>query len=266
MTEWKLPEWQSLTTSDIEEIIKRDPVAVLPLAAVEQHGPHLPLSTDLEIGRGILQSAFDLLPADFPALVLPAQPIGSSAEHLSFSGTLSFDDDLMTAVIVEVGRGLSSAGVRRLVLSNAHGGNRAAMDLAGLRLRREEGLLVVKASYFNFPPPEGIEISETEWRHGLHGGTVETSMMLHLRPDLVHTDQIVKSRSMGKELEAGRSRIGSQGSASFSWLAEDLSSSGVVGDARLADAEKGRLLIEHYARTLSGVIEDTLAFPLERLV
>ena len=265
MDEQTLPQWQSLSTAEVEAFVERDPVVVLPLAAIEQHGPHLPLSTDLEIGLGILRSAVRQLPEDFPLRVLPPQSVGSSEEHLGFPGTLSLDGELLSAVICEIGRGLANAGVRRLVLSNSHGGNANAMDTAGLRLRQEEGLLVVKASYFRSAPPEDTEITQSEWRHGLHGGDVETSMMLHLRPDLVHPERFFQAHSLGEELEADLSRIGPESEASFSWLAKDLNPSGVFGDSRLADAEKGRFLVEHYAKLLSEVIQDARAFPLERL-
>ena len=164
MGEHVLPTWHSLSAREIAAFVERDPVVVLPLASIEQHGPHLPLSTDLEIGLGILRYAFRKLPTDFPACALPSQWVGASTEHLSFPGTLSIDPDLLTTMVVELGRGLSDSGVRRLVLSNSHGGNRGALDAAGLRLRREEGLLVVKASHGLFPPPETVDLPESEWR------------------------------------------------------------------------------------------------------
>ena len=149
-----LPYWHSLTSEEIGQLAERDPVVVLPLAAVEQHGPHLALSTDLEIGLGILASSVRQLPEDFPLRVLPPQCVGASAEHFGFAGTLSLDVGLLAETIIEMGRGLSNSGVNRLVLSNSHGGNISAMESAGLALRREEGLLVVKTSYWRFPRPD----------------------------------------------------------------------------------------------------------------
>lgn len=265
MREVTLPRWEHLTSGEAAALAREDPVAVLPLAAVEQHGPHLPLSTDVEIGIGILEAAFERLPEGFPAWVLPAQSIGSSVEHESFSGTLSLSPDHLVEAICQIGGALRGAGVRRLVLSNSHGGNRAAMETAGLRLRRECGLLVVRASYADAAPPDGAGIDPAEIRHGLHGGALETSMMLHLRPELVRPWEPGRGPSLGEELELGGSPIGPGGPAAFSWLAEDLNPSGVTGDPGGADAETGRILVDHYGAALARVIEAARAFPLERL-
>ncbi|NNM34817.1 MAG: creatininase family protein [Gemmatimonadetes bacterium] len=258
--------WQDRTASEVESLSRRDPVCVLPLAAIEQHGPHLPLSTDLEIGVGILREALDHLDADVPLAVLPVQSVGASREHGRFPGTLSLDDHLLVQVLVETGRALAAIGIRRLVVLNSHGGNRHALDGAGLRLREEHGMLVVKANYFRFPRPEGIDLDDNEWRHGLHGGAVETAMMLHLRPDLVRHERIKAAPSISHELEKGLDVVGPEGVAPFAWLAGDLHASGVVGDPRLATAEMGQALVKHYARVLVKVLMDARRFPLERLL
>lgn len=266
MAENSIRHWQSMTTVDAGRAAERDPVVILPLASIEQHGPHLPLSTDLDIGMGLLASAFRRLPDDFPAWVLPAQAVGSSREHMRFSGTLSLDPEILSTVIHQYGLALAGCGVRRLLLSNSHGGNRAVLDTAGLRLREERGLLVVKVNYFDLPRPDGLDLAESEWRHGLHGGAVETAMMLHLRPDLVRTGEIRDAPAFGEELERTMRRLSAEGTVSFSWLADDLNRSGVVGDARQADAAKGERLVAHYGAALADVIRDVRAFPLDRLV
>ncbi|MSR36528.1 MAG: creatininase family protein [Gemmatimonadetes bacterium] len=265
-TEGSIPWWQSLTTAEVGTFSERDPVAVLPLAAIEQHGPHLPLSTDLEIGLGLLEAAFDILPDGFPARVLPPQAVGCSREHARFPGTLSVEPELLCGIIERTGKALASCGVRRLVLSNSHGGNRSAMDEAGLRLRDEYGLLVVKASWFLFPHPDEVALPQAEWRHGIHGGTVETAMMMHLRPELVREDHMCQAPSLGEELEGTMLRIGPVGSVPFSWLAGDLNPSGAVGDARRADARLGARLVSHFGGILAEVIRDARAFPLDRLI
>lgn len=257
--------WQDLTTEEARAWIERNPVVILPLAAVEQHGPHLPLSTDLVIGKGILRAAFRALPDHVPALALPVQAIGMSAEHDGFAGTLSLGARTLEDVVADIGASLARAGVRRLVVSNSHGGNRAAVDTAGLGLRRAHGMLVVKAHYFRFEPPASVDLPEREWRHGLHGGAVETAMMLHLRPDLVRDGEIRRFASLGEELEDGLSRVGPEGEAAFSWSAHDLGAEGVAGDATLADAEMGARLVDHYGSCLADVVRDAHRFPLERL-
>ncbi len=266
MPENSIPQWQSMTTDDARRAAGRDPVVILPLAAIEQHGPHLPLSTDLDIGMGLLASAFRHLPDDFPAWVLPPQAVGSSREHVRFPGTLSLDPEVLSSVICQYGVALSRCGIRRLLISNSHGGNRAALDAAGLRLREEHGLLVVKVSYFNFPRPEIPDLPDSEWRHGLHGGAVETAMMLHLRPDLVRTGEVGDARSLGEELEGTMQRLRPDGAVAFAWLAGDLNRTGAAGNALRADPVMGERLVAHYGGALADAIRDARAFPLDRLV
>jgi creatinine amidohydrolase len=249
----------------VPERAARDAVAVLPLAATEQHGPHLPVSTDLDIGMGLLAAARRHLPDDVAVQLLPPISVGASQEHARFPGTLSVSTEELIRSIVEQGATLARSGVRRLVLSNSHGGNRHAMDAAALSLRADHGLLVVKASWFRFARPTDVDLPETEWRHGLHGGAVETAMMLHLRPDLVRTEAIADFPSLGAELERTLRRLGPEGQASFAWLAEDLNPLGVVGDATLATAAMGAHLVEHYGRILAEVILDAQDFRLDRL-
>ena len=185
---------------------------------------------------------------------------------MRFPGTLSLTPETLSEIIYQYGVALSACGVRRLVLSNSHGGNRQVLNGVGLRLRREHRLLVVKVGYFEFPPPEAAGLPLSEWRHGLHGGAVETAMMLHLRPDLVRLEEIRDARPLGEELEGTMRHLTPEGAASFSWLAEDINQSGVAGDPRKADAAKGELLVAHYGGVLAEVIRDAKAFPLERLI
>jgi len=258
-------EWSALSASEIATEARRDPVVILPLAATEQHGPHLPLSTDVDIGMGVLAAALAQLPPDFPVWTSPAITVGASQEHSRFAGTRSVRTEDLIASIVERGTALARAGVRRLVLSNSHGGNRHAIDAAALSLRAEQALLVVKASWFRFPRPSDVTLPDAEWRHGLHGGAIETAMMLHLRPDLVRRDAVARFASLGEELEGTLRQLGPEGAASFAWLAGDLNPHGVVGDARLATAAMGERLVAHYGRVLADVIRDARDFPLDRL-
>ncbi|MDH3270994.1 MAG: creatininase family protein [Gemmatimonadota bacterium] len=257
--------WSDLTTLDAEAFAAGDAVVVLPLAAIEQHGPHLPLSTDLVIEEGILRAAFNVLDPATPVASLPVQAVGTSAEHERFGGTVSLSPETLVSLICEIGASLARAGVRRLVVSNSHGGNRASIDTAGLWLRRKLGMLVVKAHSFRFPPPADTPLPDSEWTHGLHGGAVETSMMLHLRPDLVRADRIASFASFGQELEKTLTHVRPEGPAPFAWSAEDLGRAGVVGDATLADAGIGARLVSHYGRYLAEVIQDAHRFPIERL-
>lgn len=258
--------WSDLTSAELKRTVAEDPVAVLPLAAVEQHGPHLPLGTDVIIGEGLLESALRDLPADLPVLVLPMVQVGASGEHAAWTGTLGLSPEQLVDCLVAYGAAVAAAGVRRLVLSNSHGGNHAAMDMAALRLRRECNMLVVKASYFRFPQPESSPLDADEWRHGLHGGALETAMMLHLAPDRVRLDALADFRSIGKELEGTCTYLRPEGPGAFAWLAGDLHAEGVAGNAAAADAETGARLVAHYGAVLAELIRDARRFPLERLV
>ena len=265
MREGSVRDWSVLSPPEAEAAARRDPVVILPLAATEQHGPHLPSSTDVDIGVGLLAEAFRHLPDGTEVWTLPPVAIGASEEHARFAGTSSVTTEQLIRSIVEQGGALARAGVRRLVLSNSHGGNRHAMEAAGLTLRAEHDLLVVKASWFRFARPTDVGLPEVEWRHGLHGGAVETAMMLHLRPELLRHEAITAFPSLGERLEGALRRLGPEGEASFAWLAGDLNPEGVVGDARLATAAMGERLVEHYGRILAEVILDARDFPLDRL-
>lgn len=258
--------WHDLTRYEATEALRVDPVLVLPLAATEQHGPHLPLSTDADIGYGILAEAFRRLEAGAPAAyALPVVRVGTSEEHLDAAGTLSVPPSTLQETIVGIGASLARSGVRRLVVCNTHGGNRAALDVASLRLRRDHGMVVIKAHSFRFPRPPGVELPEAEWTHGLHGGAVETAMMLHLRPDAVRRDRVSQFVSLGEDLAEALEHVGPEGAAAFAWLSDDLNPRGVVGNATLADAAMGRRFVEHYGQVLAEILKDAAVFPLGRL-
>jgi len=255
-------DWQTLTSVELRDRVTPDTVALLPLGAIEQHGAHLPLSTDHDIATGLAAAACAHLPDDFPLLTLPGMVVGASDEHLSFPGTLSLPAEVAIAVIEAHGDALARAGVRRLVLFNAHGGNKGVMDIAALRLRRRWGMLVVKAHYMRFTPPEGA-LPDAEWRHGLHGGALETSLMLALAPHAVRDERLGHPESRGEAMAAGGARLGPEGEAAFAWLAEDLHPDGVVGNARLASPELGERLVAHYAARLAAVLGDTRAMAFD---
>lgn len=259
------PQWQDLTSPELDSMRDLDPVVILPLAAVEQHGPHLPLSTDVDIGLGLLRAASECLDGGVPVLMLPPLAIGTSMEHQAFPGTLSLEPETALAQIRELGAAVAAAGFRRLMFCNSHGGNTQLMDLAGLRLRRDHGLLVVKCSYFRLGLPEGIALPLEELRHGYHGGALETAMMLHLAPERVREGQLQNCVSLGVRLEQEMELLGPEGPAAFSWMSQDLHTDGVVGNALLADAALGSRLVEHYASAIAKVIRESAQFPLDAL-
>ncbi|MBS3666680.1 creatininase family protein [Vreelandella boliviensis] len=249
--------WQTLTAPQLAEFAQRDPVAVLVLGAIEQHGTHLPLATDLMIGEGLQTAMLEALDANLNVICLPSIAVGASDEHASFPGTLSLPASLSIATLEAYGDSLARAGIRRLVLLNSHGGNKAVMDLAGLTLRRRHAMRVVKATYTRLPPLEGA-IGAEELRYGLHGGLLETAMMHYLAPTLV---QLEGYQAAPPAAPQGDALVSAEGAAAFAWLAEDLSAQGVAGDASHASVELGKRLVQHYARQLATVVTETAHLP-----
>lgn len=260
-----LPWWQDHTSAAIAALAARDPVAILPLSAIEQHGPHLPLETDYRIGMGLLQAALATLPAELPRVILPPVAIATSTEHTGFPGTLTLRPETALAVLRDIGDSVARSGLRRLLIVNSHGGNTALCDLAGLELRRAHGMLVVKHHYFTQPPPEDLGIASGELRHGLHGGLIETAIMRFLAPEKVHMASAPDAPSLGAALAEDMEVLEPEGRAAFAWMAQDLNPAGVVGDARAATAALGERLLKHYADTLAATLRDTARFDLKHL-
>jgi creatinine amidohydrolase len=251
--------WASLTSHDLEELAGEQCVAVLPVGAIEQHGPHLPLGTDMMIADGLVMRACEQLESDVTVLVLPTQAIGESTEHGAFPGTLSHEAETLLAAWTEIGVALTRSGIHKLVIVNAHGGQSQIVDLVAQRLRARHAMLVVRASYLNWPLPDGL-MEADEIRHGHHGGQAETSIMLALHPDVVRMDKARDFASNARELAGRHRRFGQGGSLGFAWQAEDLNPAGVVGNAAGATAEQGEILLDHFAARLSDLIVDAAGF------
>lgn len=252
--------WQELATTDFARVDAARTVALLPVAAIEQHGPHLPLATDALINQGVVAAALQRLPASASVLVLPALNVGDSLEHSAFPGTLSADLDTLLGLWLAVGRDVARAGVRKLVIFNSHGGQRAHVDLAALRLRVAHGLLVVRAHSFAFGVPPGL-FEADELAHGLHGGAVETSLLLHLRPDLVRREALADFPSRGAALAARGGLLGAEKPVGIGWMTQDLNPQGACGNAVAADAGKGRALLDHWAARLVQLLAEVEALP-----
>ena len=253
--------WQDLTSSDFKGLNPESTLALLPVGAIEQHGPHLPLCTDLIINRGILHGAMTRLAAACRVLVLPEQAIGDSLEHSAFPGTISLSTELVLALWTEIGRNVARAGLRKLVIFNSHGGQIGLVDQAALRLRAEQRMFVVRANYFAFGTPQGL-FDPDELADGLHGGELETSMMLHLRPDLVRRETL--RNFMPASAKPGH-LLGPEQPVGFAWMSQDLNPAGVVGNAARADAARGSRLLEHLGMRLAALLRETAAIPLKTL-
>ena len=252
--------WEDLATTDFAHFDCRETVAVLPLAAVEQHGPHLPLGTDAFICDAIVDEALARLDPAAPVLRLPTQRLGHSPEHARFPGTFSLRAETMLAHWTDIGRSVAAAGVRKLVLFNSHGGQGALIDLVAQALRGECSMTIARCSYYRLALPDDW-LTERERRFGLHGGQLETSLMLRIAPHLVRLDHARDFGSRAEEYEAAHPGLPFEGETGIGWLAEDLNAEGVTGDAASASADLGARLLRRYAERLAALIDDLRRFP-----
>ena len=251
--------WEHLTTTDLADGAYRNAVAVLPVAAVEQHGPHLPLGTDAILTDGVLDAALQCLPDTVDVLRLPTQRIGLSPEHANFAGTLSFDAETLIAQWTAIGRAVARACIRRLVLLNGHGGQTAPVDIVAMRLRSEFGMTVVRSTYFALIG-EHPAIDARESAFGWHGGLIETALMLAIRPDLVRVGEAADFRSVAEDIAAEHSALRVEGETGLGWMAEDLNLSGATGNAAAATVEIGRTLLNQAAGRLGTLLAELHAF------
>lgn len=256
--------WTDIHWPDIPASMSRDWIAVLPLAATEQHGPHLPLGTDVMIADAFLARVRELLPVKVPATFLPVQPIGISTEHVDYPGTMTLSPDVAIAQWMAIGDSVARAGIRKLVMVTSHGGNSAAMSLVAQELRARHGMLVVTTSWHRFGGQEGL-FPESELRHGIHGGAAETSIMLAKYPQSVQTDKIANFTPASIAMEKEFRWLSAHRPAPFAWQAQDLNPSGAIGDATLASAEKGHTLVEKGAQGFCELLNDIARFDLENL-
>ena len=257
---------QDWTDLDFGALAAGDPsrlIAVLPLAATEQHGPHLPLGTDIMIGEAYLARVRETLPQSSPVRFLPMQPVGISTEHIDFPGTLTLPVETALQSWLAIGDSVASAGVRKLVMVTSHGGNSAAMSLVAQELRARHRMLAVTTSWSRFGVPDGLFTAE-EIRHGVHGGAIETSIMLAAWPDQVRSDKIAAFTPSSVAMDRDFKWLNAHRPAPFAWAAQDLHPSGAAGDATEASAEKGHALLDYGARAFCELLAEVETFDLKQ--
>ena len=257
-------QWMEMTWTDLAESDTRHWIAVLPVAAVEQHGPHLPLGVDSYIAQAYLSRVHEILPDDLPVTFLPVQKLGQSDEHIAYPGTLSLSAQTVIRTYTEIGESLHRAGVRKLVIVTSHGGNVSAMDLVARDLRVRRRMLVVTAAWHRFGYPPGT-FDRDEQRHGIHAGDIETSLMLAGRGDTVRMEGAANAVAATVGMAEDFKWLSAFRPVGFGWMTQDLHGSGALGDATLATAAKGEAALRHGARGLVELLGDVDRFDLARL-
>lgn len=256
--------WANHTSESLAEMVARDPVAVLPIGAIEQHGPHLPLAVDTDINRGLVAATADILAGqDLPVLFLPTMPIGKSTEHLDFPGSLSFSTQTLISMWMEIGECVAKTGIKRLVFFNSHGGQVAPMDIVTRDLRVKCDLLTFSCNWFGLGLPAGL-LSEYENTYGIHAGELETSMMLHLHPDKCRMEKAQNFSSHIEDLNGRTRHLGLGSGGKIGWKANDLNPFGACGNACAATSQTGALAINHVAAEFAVMLREVLAYDLDK--
>ena len=263
--------WADLKTTDFARLDLPRCIAVLPVAAIEQHGPHLPLNVDATLVEGVIASALPQMQADLPVLFLPTQSIGLSPEHTRFAGTLTLKAETVIRLWTELAESVAATGVKKLVLLNSHGGQVGLMDVVARDLRARLGMLVYSVNSFNLPlnDEHGVSVADRfsahEHRFGIHAGEIETSMMLALQPGQVDMAKAQNFHSTSQDRSERFGILGDGRSAKLGWQMQDYNPHGAVGNAAAATAQKGQALLSAMGRSLAQLLLEIDQLPADTL-
>jgi creatinine amidohydrolase len=253
------PYWADMTALDFSTDTDGW-IAVIPTAAIEQHGPHLPLGTDTFIAEGMVRTVVERLPEDVPASFLPVQTVGKSNEHIAYRGTLTMSWETATKAWLEIATSIARTGMRRVVFVNSHGGNTAMLDVIARELRVRFDMLAVHTAWFRFGDEDLVD--ETERATGIHGGALETALIRHFRPETVREEHVLNFESVQTRLASERRHLTAHGTHAFAWKAGDLNPYGVVGDATKGTAEMGARLASAHADRFIELLRDVAEIDL----
>lgn len=243
---------------------RHDWIAVLPLGAHEQHGPHLPFATDTIIASGIAIRLADALPAHLPVTILPVEAIGYSIEHMHVEGTRTLGYAEAVGRWLGIAETLNNKGIRKLVLLNAHGGNSPLLTIVATEARIRLDMLVVATSWTRFGIPDGWMRPEDK-AIDIHGGDIETSVMLALAPEKVDMSKAAAFPSRQIEFATRYKHLRAYGPHAFGWKMSDLNPDGVSGNAAVATAERGQVLIAHAVAGMLELLDDVHRFDVATL-
>lgn len=249
-----------LNWKQVDALPRDSTLLVLPTAAIEQHGHHLPLATDTLINNLLLGHALEKLPTDLPVYALPPVHYGKSNEHIGFAGTLAVSASTFMAVLRDLGASLASAKFQKLVLYNTHGGNTALIDVMARDLRAEFGLRTFTLHGSGGTSFEGL--SPQERAYGFHAGEVETALLLASVPELV--DRSAYTVNYIADITHPELLLPENAPATFAWLTRDIAPSGVMGDPRPATSENGARWRDQAATRLAAALEAMAHYPNTR--
>jgi creatinine amidohydrolase len=254
--------WADFAAREFEGLDPNKTIAILPIAAVEQHGPHLPVGTDTIINTGMCELLAERAPADLDIRILPVQAIGKSNEHIFAKGTITHKATNLIDAWMQIGLEVARAGVKKIIFVNSHGGNEEIMGIVARELRVQAGMLAVKSGWRFGSPADTL--GDIEKRFGIHGGDAETSLVLHFKPHLVDMARAENFVSIAQQQEQNYKYLRPTGAFghSYAWIASDVNPAGAVGEAHLGTAEKGRAIAEHNVAGMIEVLREVERMPL----
>jgi creatinine amidohydrolase len=245
-----------LNWKQVEALPRDSTLLVLPAAAIEQHGHHLPLATDTLINNLLLGKALERLPAEMSVYALPPVCYGKSNEHIGFPGTLAVSASTFMAVVRDIGASLAASGFERLVLYNTHGGNSSLVDVMARDLRAEFGLRTFALYGSGGISFDGVSLQEKTY--GFHAGEIETAFLLSATPELVDTSAYTVNYIA--HVDQPELLQPENAAATFAWLTRDIAQSGVMGDPRPATAENGARWVEQAATRIAEALEAMIRY------
>jgi creatinine amidohydrolase len=263
--------WADLSSRHFSQLaassVINQTVAVLPVAAIEQHGPHLPVSVDTSLVNGVIQAALPHLPATLPVLFMPTQQVGKSTEHIRYPGTLTLSAQTLISVWMELGACVARAGIKKLLLFNSHGGQVSVMDIVARDLRTAHDLIVFSSNWFSLPLGDEVMqlFTPAEHRFGIHAGDMETSMMLALRENHVDMAHAQHFHTQAEERAKTYPLLGNGSTAKLGWQVQDYNPFGAAGNATLATAAKGHAVINAAGLQLARLLQEISSLPLSTL-
>lgn len=262
----KSHRWWDHSTRDFAALDMEKIVAVLPVGAVEQHGPHLPVKVDAAINAAIVEAALARMPADLPVLVLPMTAVGKSNEHTAFPGTLTLSHQTLSSLWLDICESVARTGCRKIIVFNSHGGQPQLIDVVCREMRVRHGVFAVNAMWARMTDL-GDLYEASERRHGIHAGEVETSVMMHIDGPFVDMTHAADFVPLSVTLEKSGGLLMPEGAGvGFGWQMQDIHPSGAAGNAAKADARRGATTVDRAADAFVKLCKEVIAYPLDRIV